>query len=583
MSDKTLSVQNWINPDQKADEVVRQYTIWQGLRSNALEKWREIEAFIYATDTRSPLLGGGQFDHTTHIPLVHEIREDLISIMYTTILPHDDWLGWRGFDKESDTEKKRAKALAYIDNRNSLNGFRRDVKTLVQDYIDYGNAFVKVMKIDETETSEDGSITTGYIGPKLQRISPHDIVFNPTASSFEKTPKIIRTLVSLGDFKTMADNDANRDFNQQVVQDVLDRRGNASSVPNDIGDNKKNEQFIPDGFNTLESYHTSGVVEILWFYGDVYDDITQEVHKNRLVAVVDRGNTLLDIEEVDPKIYHVGYKPKPDNLWAQGALDQVIGLNFQANHRENAKNTAIDRFIYPDRLYVGDAEEIYDPDTGQTKYLVPEGGSVTDITPDASILSFDGQIDQLMAMGRAAARVPPSIVGFRTPGEKTFGEVQSLENGAFRGFIHKAEMFELELLEKVVNAELKIGIDSLDIALQVPSEDSEGLPVFLDITKEDLESNGKLVPYGARRFARENQQLSAINLLANSNLGQLIGSHINTFNLAKAVETLGGFSKFEFVSKFAAVEEALEQQQQTQMAEQVNMDQLQQPSLAELE
>ena len=573
---KTISFRDWANPDTKASHVAFKYSEWQSYKNSAMERWKETEAYIYATDT-STIPGGNVFDHTTHIPLVHELREELISIMYGTILPNDDFLGWQAFDKDANTVLKRNKALAFIKNRHALNGFRKVIDKLITDVIDYGICFVQVQYVDKsTYSSTDKTVKSGYAGPILRRFSPYDFVMDPTADSFESTTKIVRTLISLGEFISLAEQ---HNWDKEVVQSIIDKRGTYGTV--DFTDNKKNMQYTPDGFTNIEAYYQSGMVEVLYFYGDVFDEYESKVHPNRCAVVVDRCRTLSDTECLDPMIYSASWKPKQDNLWAQGALDQVIGMNFQINHRENALSTSIDRFIFPDRVQVGDVEISYDESTGRTDYLAPEGGGVQDLAPDASVLSYDNQIEKLTMKARMAVGLPGSLQGFRSPGEKTAFEVQSLADGAFRSFIHKAERFEMDVLEPAINAELKIGRDNIASVIQVQAVTADGLPTFMDITQEDLTSNGKLVPWGARRFALQNKQLSMITTLANSNLGNLIGKHMNTMHLAKVVENLGGLGEFEMFQPFAAIEEEFEQQQLINTAQQMNEQNLARPTLEE--
>jgi hypothetical protein len=185
----SITFYSWGEPDWKATEVVGRYQSWQSHRESAMSQWEEIEAYLYATDTTQL---NDAFDHTTHLPILSEIKEDLEAIMYSTVLPHDDWLGWRPFDLEAATLEKRDKAVAYINNRHNLNGFRHTMRKLIHDYIVYGNAFVMAYHCDEQKVDSKGNLIAGYYGPKLTRISPYDIVFDPTVSDFKKTPKIIR-------------------------------------------------------------------------------------------------------------------------------------------------------------------------------------------------------------------------------------------------------------------------------------------------------------------------------------------------------------------------------------------------------
>ena len=563
MNKKALEVQSWLSPHQQAVKIADYWSSWNNLRERQRERWREIDSYIHATSTQD-LMEQSAWDHTTHIPIVAEIYEDLVAIMNDTVIPHEDWLGWRPYDRSANSTQKRTAVLSYIKNRHELNGFNSTINHLLSDFVRYGNSFVLTVP----QVNADG-----YVGPKPLRISPYDIVFNPTATDFENSPKIIRQIMDLGQFKMFCEEQGDV-IDKEVMQRVLDRRGGYAGV--DSAELDKNTQYLPDGFGSVSSYFfESGMIELLWFYGDIYDQTSQELHRGRKIVVVDRTSILLDVEE-HARIRHARYRPRPANLWAQGALDNIVGMNYQVNHRENSKSDAIDRFIHPDRLFVGDVEEIWDETTGQYKYLAPENGMVRDLSPDSSVLAFNSEIDMLTLRARSAARLPLQLAGFRTPGEKTAFEVQSLNEGAFRGFINKAEQFEIELLEPMVRDEIEVGRDNLTSALQVATSDEEGFVTMMTITQEDLKSNGVLVPYGARRFKRELQQMNMLYQLSNSQLGQYIGQHINTFNLAKVVERLGGFEQFVFIDKFAAIEEQREAQQLQATAEEMTLQDLQQ-------
>ena len=567
------------NKDQLAAEIAGYWHQWDSARSSSCDMWSEIDGYIHATDT-SMLEGGEFFDHKTFIPVISEIHEDLISIIYSTVFPHEDWLGWKGFDAQAIAKEKRRKLISLIKQVHSMNGFSGTFRKVIDDLVRYGNCFVKVGFTNETQTDEDETVS-GYIGPKPTRISPYDIVFNPSVQEFDKAPKIIKSLISTGEFKEFIDglgDKAQIDSNQ--LSQLLARRSGGGT---DSSDRYKETQYIAAGFGSIDEYYTSGMVELMWFYGDIFDDQTHEIHKGRCVVCVD-GNTVV-YEDFQPKskIFKGSWKPRPDNLWSQGPLDNLVGINYMINHRENSKNDSIDSFANPDRAYVGDVEEIYDEVTGQTKYIMPEGGSVQDITPDATVLTYDNQIQMHMEMARRAARIPQQLTGFKTSGEKTAFEVQNLNDGAFRGFINKAMQFEEDVIEPCVTAEIRVAKENFSSVISVLEEDEEGIISVLEVTEEDLSSNGKLIPFGARRFSRNLQQLAGMQNLTQGPLYQIIGKHFNTYDLARVWETLNGFENYEVIKKFAAIDEAMEEQEATMLAEQEMQQTMSQPTPMEME
>lgn len=561
-----------------ATAIASQFSEWDGARTNAKGLWEEIDSYIHATDTSS-LAGGNNFTHTVMIPVVSEIHEDLLAIMYATIFPHNDWLGWKPYDKESASKVKRDKVLGYLKHIHLLNEFYITNRTIIDDLIRYGNCFAEVHPVDEREEKEDGSFSAGYVGAKPKRISPYDIVFNPTASSFNRTDKIVRSLVHVSELLEWVGGVApEEDLN--ALRDILRSRNDVST--GNTSHKNKNAQYVPDGFGSYEMYIKSGYVEVLSFYGDVFDETEFENYKNRQICVIDGDTVILDIPLNGRRIHKGSWKPRPDNLWSQGALDAVIGLNYMINHRENSKNEAIDRFIHPDRLYQGDVEEIYDEVTGQMKYLAPENGAVTDMRPDTTILSYNNEVASHLELARRAARLPQQLSGFRSAGEKTAFEVQSLNDGAFRGFINKAEQFEQDFLEPLITSEIEIARDNFTSVVQVSQRDPDSLLTFLEVTEEDLKSNGKLLPYGSRRFSRLLQQQAGLTQLANSALAQIVSPHLNTWELTQVVNEVYGFEDYEMFGKFASIEEGLEAQEMQAMAENEFANSQSQPSPQEL-
>lgn len=568
----SISFHKWAQPNQIASAVSMKYDQFQQYRVTNRSSWQEIESYLYATDTTS-LAGGNAHDHTTHIPVISSVKEELEAILYAAVMPHEEFLGWRPYDANAASKNVRTKVSQYIRNRHVLNNFEKTLRKLIQDLVIYGNCFVQVCYVDERKNG------VGYVGPKPIRISPYDIVFDPTRDSFESTPKIVRQMVSIGEFFSIAKNFP-VPINEEVLKRVMDRRGTYTALSRT--ELNKSSQYVPDGFTNMEAYYASSFIEILWFYGDVYDEDANELRPNRCAVVVDRVDLLAEYEELDPNIFKGSWSEKPDNLWSQGPLDKIVGLNYQINHRENSKSDALDRYIHPDKVFMGDVEEVYNSETGQTIYLAPEGGGVRDLVPDTTVLTADLHQDRLMQQARTAAGLPPQLMGFRTPGEKTLGEVQQLDDAALRKFLHKAEQLELDMIEPMVAAEISIGRKYFNSVIDAVTMDEDGSPVILEITKADLEANGKLVPMGARRFKRQNQQLNMLMTLANSNLGNLIGSHIKPYSLAQAVEELGGFGQFTIIEKFGAMLESAEAQTTQAAIEQHTMNTLSQPSAPEI-
>jgi len=558
----------------KAAFITQLWTQWDASKEKAIHKWREVEAYRYATDTNSLPNAKGAFTHSTHTPVVSAIGQDLEAILLQVVMPHEDWFTFEPMDANAARKEQRKTIVSYLKNRIALNGYVDEVAKLRSDLVTYGNCFSMVRHVNETKGDK-----AGYVGPKMERISPYDICFDPTATDFASSPKIIREIVTLGELARRGQNGV---LDSQTVNKLLETRGNYS--PSDAGEDK-NEQYTPLGFDTYQQYITSGFIELLWFYGDVYDAFTHELHEGKIVVVADSDTVLLkqDINTATgkPHIFQSVWQKLPDNLWGMGPLENIVGINYQINHRENSKSEGLDRTIYPDKVYQGDVEEIYDDETGQVTYLAPEGGGVQELAINTQFLNADLHIDRLTHAARAAARLPSDLTGFRSQGEKTLGEVAALTDGGMRGFIDKAADFERSSLEKHLGASIELAHDNFGSAFKVPNKSESGFIEMLNVSKEDLAINGILIPRGAKRFARKNQMLSSLTQLSATPLAQLALQHISGKAAANLMAELMEVQDTGLFEEFAQIIEQGEAQQIANSVEQSNVLQASQPGLEE--
>ena len=190
----------FVTPAEKAEFVTRLWTEWDAARDPAISKWREIEAYRYATDTNSLPNAKGAFTHSTHMPVAAAIAQDLEAILLQVVMPHEDWFTFEPMDALAARKDQRKTIVSYLKNRHALNGYTDEVAKLRSDLVTYGNCFSQVFHANESR-GEQG----GYVGPRVRRISPYDIAFDPTAVDFSCTPKVIREIVTLGELKRRGD------------------------------------------------------------------------------------------------------------------------------------------------------------------------------------------------------------------------------------------------------------------------------------------------------------------------------------------------------------------------------------------
>lgn len=561
---KTLDIEHLVNPEDTAREIALKWIEWDKLRSEWKEEKKELRNYVFATDTRTTSNRTLPWFNSTTTPKLTQIYDNLKANYSAALFPNANWQRWEGEDKDAVTEAKKEVIQAYMENKTRQSHFVRTADKLVDDFILFGNCFATVEYAEEYNEVND-EIIPGYIGPRIKRISPYDIVFDPTSPTFENTPKIIRSIVSLGELAT-------DDRYEEVLAKVKYNRREVASA--DIHD--KADGYIADGFSSIQHYYGSGYVEILTFYGDLFDIHSGELKRSRKIEIVDRAYTLTD-EPIaswlgSAPIFHAGWRNRPDNLWAMGPLDNLVGMQYRIDHLENLKADVFDQIAFPILKIRGDVEEFdYKPGT---KIIMGEEGDVAPMVPDATALNADFQIQALENKMEELAGAPRQAMGIRTPGEKTAFEVQRLENSASRIFQHKAAQFEAEFVEPALNAMLESGRRNMDTSDLIRIfDDATGALLFQEITKEDITAKGKIVPVGARHYAERAQRVQNINQLMMIKQDPTVSPHISGKEIARILaQELGEKSLY---GENIAVTEQMETQMAAQDAEADMMEDMQ--------
>jgi hypothetical protein len=364
---------------------------------------------------------------------------------------------------------------------------------------------------------------------------------------------------------------------------LLERRNNFSGQDETELNKQIQNQF--DGFNTAADYYRSDMVELLHFYGDIWDQTTGEFLRNYCITVADQ-HFLLRAETQKtwtgkPHIYHCGWRLRPDNLWAMGPLDNLVGMQYLIDHLENARADAMDQMLAPDVVIVGNVQE--QQNGPQHRYYIDDpNGSVTTLPPHQTVLQFDNQIALKEAQMEAYAGAPREAMGIRSPGEKTAFEVQQLLTAAGRLFQHKIEYFDQNFVEPILNAELEVAkrnLNGIDVAEVM--DDDLGVIDFMSIRKEDITAAGKLVPVGSRHFARQAQLAQQLqqfqNILATD---QKMAVHFPAKDRAKMFNEFLGFDRYGLYQEFGQIAEDLQAQARLRTAEEMLVAQ---PDLGEMQ
>ena len=535
---KTIDIENLIDPDNLAVEIADKWRLWHQLRHHWVEGTKELRNYLYATDTTTTANAILPWSNTTTTPKITQIADNLHANYFATLFPQQNWMRWEADSRDAAVKAKRDIIQSYMENKVRQSDLMNTVSNLIQDWILYGNCFAMVEWEDGYTTKEDGEFIPKYVGPRVLRVSPYDICFNPTAASFDDSPKIIKSIKSLGEIKRMVDADPRNKYLNGVFEKMMSARKNVRGTD---GHFEKAEGFIADGFTSIEQYYESDYVEIMTFYGDIYDQESGELMSDRVITIVD-------------------------------PLDNLVGMQYRIGHLENLKADVFDQIAYPILKIKGDVED-FDFEPGARIYMGEEG-DVGYMAPDATALNADLQIQILENKMEEMAGAPRQAMGIRTPGEKTAFEVQTLQNSASRIFEHKAAHFERTFIEPMLNAMLEVArryMNRADI-VRVSDEDS-GVLQFLEITREDITASGKIVPVGARHFAERARRVqNLIQLSAVKAQDPTVAPHLSGKELARIIAyELGEPTLY---GENITITEQLETQKMAQEAEMLNEEEL---------
>lgn len=567
MTGKVLEVEDIVTPDLEAENISRHWVEWNNFRAPKLRDWEETRRYVYATDTTMTSNASLPWKNKTTLPKLCQIRDNLFANYTATMFPNRVPVEWEANEKDSDSRAKRDAIKNYMQWVMEQPAFKAEMTKVILDYIDYGNCIVTVEWVDQ-RSEKDEIVRGGFVGPMLKRINPTDIVFNPVAEAFESSPKIVRSLISMGELKEMMQR-MSTDMDRETIQEMWDYIKNIRlQAHNYTGDwQQKNNMYAIEGFGSFTQYLRSDYVEVLTFYGDMYDRNTDKFQKNRVITIVDRHKVISNKPNpsyfATPPIFHAAWRVRPDNLWGMGPLDNLIGMQYRIDHIENLKADVWDLVTFPVTKVKGMVENFtWQP--GEVIHMDSDS-DVEIVQPAVQIMQSDSEINFYMNTMEETAGAPKEAMGFRTPGEKTRYEVQRLENAASRVFQTKIKQFEEQIVERVLNAMLELARRNLSGATVIKVFDDElKAATFKTLTVEDISGVGRIKPIAARHFAEQAELVQNLTSLASSNLWPVVQPHFSSVKLAKMFEKNFNMEQEEIVLPFVQLTEQADGQRMAQ-------------------
>lgn len=567
MAGNTIDIDDLIVRDRIGCHIANLWHEWNMYRQDWIAQKRELRQYIYATDTSQTSNSQLPWSNKTTVPKLTQIRDNLYSNYIATMFPKRRWLNWEGADRKDETKRKVRAIKDYMTWAVSQNEFKREIEQLVLDYIDYGNCFSTVEWVDETDL--EGAVQKpGYVGPRIVRISPLDIVFNPIAASFKKSPKIVRSIVTMGEMKELIERFSADEVDLEIARAVFNYCRDLRNSISEYGSAElveKDDYFAVDGFTNFREYLHSDSVELLYFYGDIYDSENNEFMRNRLIVVADRHKVIFNgkcpYPLAETPVWHAGWRVRQDNLWAMGPLDNLVGLQYRLDHIENMKADIFDLTVHPPIMIKGIVNDFkWGP---MEKIFLDADGDVKLLTTDLQVLQANVEMAQIEQRMEEMAGSPKEAMGFRTPGEKTAYEVQRLENAASRIFQNKIAQFEEQIIEPLLNAMLVLAQSHLDeVTIRVLEDEFRSVD-FRAITKDQISANGRIKPVAARSFAERAELVQNLTNFYGSAIGQDpdVKIHFSGRRTADMMEELLDIERYELVEPYVRIAEQAEAQQ----------------------
>jgi hypothetical protein len=251
MTGKVLELDQVLEPDRLAVRLTEKYIEWEGARAIAKTDWEEVRRYVYATDTTQTSNSSLPWKNTTTVPKLCQIRDNLYSNYTATLFPQRKWLIWEANEQDANSVDKRDAITNYMSWAISQPSFKHEIDKCILDYIDFGNCFATVEWLDDRVEQLDYT-QAGYVGPGIRRISPLDTVMNPTAEQYIKSPKFIRSIISMGELRELLQrmsNDDNREEYEELYKYLKDIRLRARTFEGDWA--QKDALYAMDGFSSF--------------------------------------------------------------------------------------------------------------------------------------------------------------------------------------------------------------------------------------------------------------------------------------------------------------------------------------------
>lgn len=540
--------------DTRAIRIDNMWRDYNTARLTALKCNEEVRQYVYSTEVATTSADNQDHKNKTHQPKLTQIADTLKSLYWQTAFGRPDNFLFSGQTPEDKVLGKNITAL--LRHKLEQKKFRTTVgRQLVSDYVDYGNFFPQVDYV--VEKNHKGDVT--YKGPVISRVSPLDIVFNPHSESFYKSPKIQRKFIHIGKLAELPSRYPTAGFDEGAINKAVQSR--RLDTVDDWVELIKDRNITIDGYGSMADYFKQDMVDLLIYRGDVFNPDTGETQVNRVVYVIDRLHVIRN--EPAPStmgytgIHQGGWRIRSDNLWAQGPLDNLVGMQYRIDHLENLKADVFDLIAYPCLKIIGD--DVIEPEEGFAPgavYYMGEESNVQFLAPDTTALNANTEIQVYHRMLDDFVGIPAMERGIRTPGEKTAFEVDTLETNAQQFFRDKTLQFE-QVMEEVYKECYELILANFDETEYVEVfNDALGQDELRELQLADVQAKGDFLAIGTRHWEEQRKRTRELLQFQQGPMQDpKIRNHVSGFKLAKVWEELLGIEDDELIEENIGVKE----------------------------
>ena len=552
---KTFEIYELQQPDSLATAIANKFIGWENARDTWYRNAKETLENLYATSTKDIYNQSKETDNSTHIPKLTQIRDMIITYYLDAMFSLPDYVDWEAYDSESINFETRTTLKSMCKQMVEDSQFKPIIRELVEDYVDYGNAFATAVNVRETLVN-NGQYSIIYEGPKAVRIDPMSIYFDPLAVNFARAPKIIRTIKTLGELMVEADEmpEQAAEYKEALNKALEKRTKIRNELASNAGDLIKDDICNIAGLGSWSDYYNSDTVELLTFYGDLYDIENNKLHKNTRIVIMDRSTVLLE-EPIknhgfNCNIFKAGWRDRKDNLWSMSPLDNIKGMQFMVDFLENKRADVFNYISNPVVVRRGDVEMPEDIYPG-CEIGVDNDGDVDFLRPDATALQADLYVDRYMRLMEEMVGAPREAMGFRSPGEKTAFEVSQLNTASSRLFNEKTRKFETEMLEPLLTLMLRIFLSNPNRTVKIRNEQEDGTVMFDEINLDDLSSQGRFVAMGSNTYTEKARIAQTLMQIYNSGIvsDPLVFNYFDPQIIAKAIAYTTGLDSWQGILK----------------------------------